>query len=203
VPDRYNSSGSAVDAAVTLPHGCDGLSARRMAVLWTFHEPSLCRRVRRELLRNALLDFTPIIPATACHQRNYVETYSRCNNNVVFPSRWGKPPHPSLAWRAACLILASHMRCLYCPRFLGKTVWRAPVIIDTFWAWASCLSLRQSTPVFLCGFHLLAFYLLLTHCVAMSACVPLFFSPCSIPPSTSDSPPACYALRDVEKRRVF
>jgi hypothetical protein len=33
--------------------------------------------VRRELLRNALLDFTPSIPATACHQRNYVETYSR------------------------------------------------------------------------------------------------------------------------------
>ena len=35
--------------AVTLPHGCDGLSARRMAVLWTFREPSLCRHVRREL----------------------------------------------------------------------------------------------------------------------------------------------------------
>src|SRR5215475_9277272 len=56
--------------AVTLPHGRDGLSARRMAVLWTFHEPSLCRHVRRELLRNALFNFTPIIPATACHQRN-------------------------------------------------------------------------------------------------------------------------------------
>ena len=63
--------------AVTLPHGCDGLSARRMAVLWTFRELSLCRHVRRELLRNAWLDFTPIIPVTACHQRNYVETYSR------------------------------------------------------------------------------------------------------------------------------
>ena len=62
---------------VTLPHGRDGLSARRMAVLWTFHEPSLGRHVRRELMRNALLDFTPIIPATACHQRNYVEAYSR------------------------------------------------------------------------------------------------------------------------------
>src|SRR5215468_6919440 len=65
--------------AVTLPHGCDGLSARRMAVLWTFREPSLCRHVHRELLRNALLDFTPIIAATACHQRNYFETYSRYN----------------------------------------------------------------------------------------------------------------------------
>jgi hypothetical protein len=63
--------------AVILPHGCDGLSARRMAVLWTFREPSLCRHVRCELLRNAWLDFTPIIPATICHQNNYVETYSR------------------------------------------------------------------------------------------------------------------------------
>ena len=59
------------------PHGRDGLSARRMAVLWTFREPSLCRRVHRALMRNALLDYTPIIPATACHQSNYVETYSR------------------------------------------------------------------------------------------------------------------------------
>jgi hypothetical protein len=29
--------------AVTLPQGRDGLSARRMAVWWTFREPSLCR----------------------------------------------------------------------------------------------------------------------------------------------------------------
>jgi hypothetical protein len=63
--------------AVTLPQGCDGLSAWRMAVVWTFCELSLCRHVRRELMRNALLDCTPIIPATACHQRNYVETYSK------------------------------------------------------------------------------------------------------------------------------
>ena len=53
--------------AVTLPQGCDGLSARRMAVLWTFREFSLCRHARRELMRNAWLDFTPIIPVTACH----------------------------------------------------------------------------------------------------------------------------------------
>ena len=62
---------------MTLPHGCDRLKARRMAVLWTFCKLSLCRHVRRELMRNAWLDFTPIIPATSCHQRNYVETYSR------------------------------------------------------------------------------------------------------------------------------
>ena len=63
--------------AVTLPHGRDGLSARRMAVLWTFREPSLCRHVHRECMRNAVLDLTPIIPTTACRQRNYVERYSR------------------------------------------------------------------------------------------------------------------------------
>jgi hypothetical protein len=63
--------------AVTLPQGRDGLSARRMAVLGTFREPSLCRHVPHELMRNVVLNLTLIIPATACHQRNYVERYSR------------------------------------------------------------------------------------------------------------------------------
>jgi hypothetical protein len=45
--------------AVTLAHGCDGLSAPRMAVLRTFRELSLGRHVRHELMRNAWLDFTP------------------------------------------------------------------------------------------------------------------------------------------------
>jgi hypothetical protein len=44
---------------MTLPQGCDGLSVRRMAVFWTFREPSLCRHGCRELMRNALRDFTP------------------------------------------------------------------------------------------------------------------------------------------------
>ena len=63
--------------ALMLPHGRDGLSARRLAVWWTFHEPSLGRHVLHELMRNAVLNLTLIIPATACHQRNYVERYSR------------------------------------------------------------------------------------------------------------------------------
>ena len=63
--------------AGTLSHGRNGLSARRMAVLCPFREASLCRHMHRELLRHAWLDLTPIIPLTACHQRNYVETYSR------------------------------------------------------------------------------------------------------------------------------
>ena len=53
--------------AVTLPQGCDGLRARRMAVLWTFREPSRCRHVHRELMRKAVLNLTLIIPPTACH----------------------------------------------------------------------------------------------------------------------------------------
>ena len=40
---------------MTLPHGRNGLSARRMAVWFTCREPSLCRHVHRELLRSALL----------------------------------------------------------------------------------------------------------------------------------------------------
>jgi hypothetical protein len=64
-------------SALTLPHGRNELSARRMAVLSTFRAPSLCCHVHRELLRSAMLDLTPIIPATACHQRNDVERYSR------------------------------------------------------------------------------------------------------------------------------
>jgi len=45
---------------------------RRMAVLYTFREPSLCRQVHREFMRSGLLDLTPIILATACSQRIYV-----------------------------------------------------------------------------------------------------------------------------------
>ena len=64
-------------SAVTLPRGRHGLIAWRMTVLSTFRAPSLCRHVHRELLRSVLLDMTPIMPTTACHQRNYVERYSR------------------------------------------------------------------------------------------------------------------------------
>jgi hypothetical protein len=63
--------------ALMLQHGRGGLSARRMAVLWTFREPSLYGHVPHELMRNAVLNVTLTIPETACHQRNYVERYSR------------------------------------------------------------------------------------------------------------------------------
>ena len=63
--------------ALTLPHVRYGLSVRLMAVLCTVRMPSMGRPVHRQLMRNELRDLTIIIPATACHQRNYVETYSR------------------------------------------------------------------------------------------------------------------------------
>src|SRR5262245_13185041 len=71
---------------MTLLHGCNGLNARRMEVLWTFRTPSLGRHVRREFMRSALLDLTPIMSATACHQRSYFETYSRFNQTTR--GRW-------------------------------------------------------------------------------------------------------------------
>ena len=93
--------------AVTLPHGCNGLRTRRMAVLWIFREPALYRHVRCEFMRNAVLDCTPLLPATADHQRHDVETYRRSLRSL--PARTGSPltwgcdrrrPVPDVARRA-------------------------------------------------------------------------------------------------------
>ena len=70
-------------SAVTLLLGCNGRSARRMVVLGAFRVPSLGRHVPRECLRSAWRDLTPLMSATACHQRNYVERYSRCTSALV------------------------------------------------------------------------------------------------------------------------
>jgi len=67
---------------VTLPQGRNGLRAWRMAVLSTFRALSLCRQVHGELMRSTLLDLTPIISATVCHQSNYIERYSRSIRKV-------------------------------------------------------------------------------------------------------------------------
>ena len=64
-------------SAVTLPQGRNGLNARRMGMLSTCHEPSLCRHVHRTLWRSVWLDLTPRLSETACHQNNDVERYSR------------------------------------------------------------------------------------------------------------------------------
>ena len=88
--------GSAVDNCRATPQGRDGLSARQMAVLYTFREPSLCRHVHRELLRKAVLNLTLIIPATVCHQRNDVERYSRFSHAQ-------NQPRPEVRWRRVWL----------------------------------------------------------------------------------------------------
>src|SRR5262245_40655635 len=62
-----------------------------MAVLYTFRAPSLGHQVHCELMRSALLDLTPIMPATAYHQRNYVERYSRCRATMTFSGRMASP----------------------------------------------------------------------------------------------------------------
>ena len=72
-PSGALSRGQPWTPAVTLPHGCTGLSARQMAVLWTFRECSLCRHVRRELLRKAALNLTLRIPVNVCQKISYVE----------------------------------------------------------------------------------------------------------------------------------
>jgi hypothetical protein len=54
--------------AVTRPHGVNGLNARRMAVLWTFREPSLGCHVHRALLRSVWLDVTPITLQRHLHE---------------------------------------------------------------------------------------------------------------------------------------
>ena len=60
-----------------LPHECEGLRVRRMTVWWTFCRPFMGRPGPRQLLRNAWLDLTTIVPATAYHRRSYAERYSR------------------------------------------------------------------------------------------------------------------------------
>ena len=72
-------------SAVPLPPGRNGLGARRRAVLSTFRALSLGRHVHRELMRSVGLDLTPIIAATACHQRNDVERYSRSKMRAFYP----------------------------------------------------------------------------------------------------------------------
>ncbi len=63
--------------AMMLPHGYEGLRVRRRTVLWTFRRPFMGRPVPRQLLRNALLDLTTIVPATAYHRRNQLPPAKR------------------------------------------------------------------------------------------------------------------------------
>jgi hypothetical protein len=60
-----------------LPPGCEGLRVRRMTVWWTFRRPCMGRPVPRQFMRNALLDVTTIMSATAYYRRSYAERYRR------------------------------------------------------------------------------------------------------------------------------
>ena len=71
------------------------LSARRMAVLSTFGKPVLRRYMHCEFMRSALLDMPPIMPTTACHQRNCVERYRRSIGTLSHPTRFVRAPSGS------------------------------------------------------------------------------------------------------------
>ena len=62
---------------MTLPHRRDGLNVLWMTVLCTFRRPFMGRPVPRQFMRNAWLDVTTIVPATAYHRRSYAKRYSR------------------------------------------------------------------------------------------------------------------------------
>ena len=56
---------------------CNPWGQPRAPVLCIFRRPFMARPVPRQLLRNALLDLTTIVPATTYHRRSYAERYSR------------------------------------------------------------------------------------------------------------------------------
>ena len=62
-----------------------------MAMLCLFHRSSMCRPGHCALMRSELLDLTTIISATACHQSNYVEPYSRFNNADAYTTARFRP----------------------------------------------------------------------------------------------------------------
>ena len=84
VHDWYNPWSQPWTPAVARPHMRDGWGMLLMAVWCPCRRPSMCHPVHRELMRKELLDVTTIVPATPCHQRNYVQPYSRCIGNCIF-----------------------------------------------------------------------------------------------------------------------
>jgi hypothetical protein len=108
VPDRCNSSGAAVDLCSAAPPGRNGLSARRMAVLSTLRVP-LCVAtctVNECATRGSISP--PSIPATACHQGSYFETYSRSTHcRIACMCLWAVPP----TWAEAAIQNRRRRRC--------------------------------------------------------------------------------------------
>ena len=91
-PERCNSSGTAVDACRDITtgvrwaeHAADG------DVVCVLRALSGAPRAPRITAQRGL-NSAPSIPATACHQRNYVETYSRSITCCTTPSNGSPGP---------------------------------------------------------------------------------------------------------------
>jgi len=67
---------------------CNPWGQPRTPVLGTFRRPFMGRPVPRQCMRNALLDLTTIVPATAYHRRSYAERYSRYSRNELKKKRF-------------------------------------------------------------------------------------------------------------------
>jgi hypothetical protein len=63
--------------AMMLPYGGRGSACAADDGVVDVPQPFMGRPVARQLMRNALLDLTTIMPVIACHRRTYAERYSR------------------------------------------------------------------------------------------------------------------------------
>ena len=71
--------GSCLSGATPRRHGRDGLRAPRMAMVYTFCEPSLGRHEHRECMRSAVLDLTLFLPPRVSHQGCFALGYRWCH----------------------------------------------------------------------------------------------------------------------------
>jgi hypothetical protein len=77
VPERCHASGAAVGLCSAAPAWAQRAGHAAEGGVVDVSRALSGSPVHRELMRSVWLDLTPIIAATACHQRNDVERYSR------------------------------------------------------------------------------------------------------------------------------
>ena len=82
-PERCHASGSAVDVCSDAPAWVQRADRVAAGGVVDVLRALSGRHMHRALLRSVLLDMTPIIAATACHQRNYAERYSRSKRRAL------------------------------------------------------------------------------------------------------------------------
>ena len=120
VLDGCNPSWSAVDAGLDAAAWTRRAERTAAGGVWTFHEPSLGRHVLHELMRNAVLNLTLIIPANTYKRRSYYERYSRSTmqqgNNFCLAS---------LRLRQVPLLARGSPMCIHAPE-------TAPIIWDRY-----------------------------------------------------------------------